>query len=97
MQLRLTNDELNLIANLLMEHDDKTKAHRDLLNKILAKDLKFDADELELLDGFLKAVQHSLRKSSEHHGDASENPELNMTLATLEGAVEKVDEASAMI
>ncbi len=96
MQLRLTNDELNLIANLLMEHDDKTKPRRDLLEKILAKDLRFDTEELDLLDGFLKSVQRSLRTSQEHHGDANSNPDLAMTLATLEGAVEKVDEACAM-
>ncbi len=97
MQLRLTNEQLNLIANLLMEHDDKTRAHGDLLEKILAKDLRFDSDELELLDDFLKAVRHSLRESAEHHGDASKNPELAETMATLEGAVEKVEEACAML
>ena len=97
MQLRLTNDELNLIANLLMEHDDKTTAHRDLLNKVLAKDLKFDTDELELLDRFLKSAQHNLRQSAARHGDATADPDLEATLCTLESAVEKVDEACAML
>ena len=97
MQLRLTSEQLNLIANLLMEHGEKTHAHEVLLRMILAKDLAFDSEQLAFLEEFLKTVQHNLRHSMEHHGDAVENPALAETLATLEGTVEKVEEACAML
>ncbi|ABF41435.1 hypothetical protein Acid345_2434 [Candidatus Koribacter versatilis Ellin345] len=95
MELHFCNEELNLIANLLMEHGDKSHAQDILLRKILSQDLVFDGEQLALLDEFLKGVQHNLRHSALRHGDAANDPDLTTTMATLEGALEKVEEACA--
>ena len=97
MQLRLSNEELNFLANLLLEEGETTQFRRDLLNKILARDLRLDTDELDAVHQLLVAEKHRLRESANHHGDAMADAELEQKLNLLERTIEKVDEACAML
>ena len=41
MQFHLETDELHLLANILLEQDPRQ--YNELLNKVLARDLRFDS------------------------------------------------------
>jgi hypothetical protein len=61
MQLHLETDELNLLANLLMEPPGETSRARldeRLLEMVLARDLRFDSDELGRMAALLAADEH---------------------------------------
>ena len=45
MQFHLETDELKLLANVLLEQDPRQ--YNELLNKVMARDLRFDSGELE--------------------------------------------------
>jgi len=45
MQFHLEPDELNLLANVLLEQDPRQ--YNDLVTKVLARDLRLDGGELE--------------------------------------------------
>ena len=99
MQLHLETNELNLLANRLMER--KPPAVRlplddHLLEMVLARDLSFDSDDLQRLADLLAADEHCLKYDISREPDARRKAELQQKLAVLEGLLEKVDEACVM-
>ena len=64
VELRLETDESNLLANLLMNpvgQDPHSPLDGRLLEMVLARDLRFDSDELERLAGLLVAAERSMK------------------------------------
>ena len=117
MQFHLEIDELNLLANVLMERigampanaasADSIKSgtsgvpdpkrYNDLLDKVLARDLIFDPDELECVADLLTAKKRSLRDEIARQFSALLKAELQKKLAVLERVQERVDELFVMI
>jgi hypothetical protein len=100
MQLHLETDELNLLANLLMERDSeapRSKLDDSLLEMVLARDLRFDSDELERVAARLAAYEHILRDAVAQEPNLARKAERQQRLALLERVLEKVDEACVMI
>ena len=94
MQLHLEAEELKLLADLLLEQDQG--AHADLLDKVLARDLRFDSDELEHTADLLAAREHDLKRELAQQSDLTCRPELQRRLALVERVLEKVNEACVM-
>ena len=113
MQLRLETDELNLIANILLEREgdqaslangaapgarsgQDSQMYEELLNKILARDMKFDSDELVQLADILGSHKRVLKEKIAKESTASVKAELQKRLARLEPALERIEEACVM-
>jgi hypothetical protein len=100
MQLRLETDELNLLADLLMERMSAAphghESYDNLLEMVLARDLRFDSGELEQLADLLAGQKQSLREEVAHQSDAARKSELQRKMALLERVLERVDEACVM-
>lgn len=100
MQCHLETDELTVLADELMEqvgvlaaeHMDVTAAN-DLLDKVLARDLRFDSDEFEYAAQLLNIRRQAMREELKRRPD----PALAARLAILERTLEKLDEACAML
>jgi hypothetical protein len=100
MQLHLETEELNVVANLLMELPGETSRARPderLLEMVLARDLRFDSDELERMAALLAADEHRLKDMVVYESNAARRAEMQQKLALLERVLEKVAEACAMI
>jgi len=100
MQLHLETDELNLLANLLMNPAGETPHSQlddRLLEMVLARDLRFDSDELERATALLAAEKHSLRAAVAREANPSRKAEMQQRLALLERTLEKVEEIFVMI
>jgi len=117
MQLHLETDELDLLANVLMQRIGEMAAqavaagpvklviglapdprrYDDLLDKVLARDVKFDSDELECVADLLTSQTHNLRDEIARQPSAALKTELQKKLAVLERVLERVDEACVMI
>ena len=95
MQLHFSVEQLQLLADILSEQ--KTKPAEDLLDRVLARDLRCDFDDLEQLGGLL----NTRRKEVMSRLAETKNPELSATLQQtkllLDGMLERVSEASAMV
>jgi len=59
MQFHLETDQLNLLANVLLEQD--LRQYKELLNKVMVRDLRFDAGELEQTADLLAGKKRSLK------------------------------------
>jgi len=94
MQLHLEAEELKLLADLLLEQDQR--AYADLLEKVLARDLRFDSDQLEQTADLLAAREHDLKRELAQEKNSTRQPELQRRLALLERVLEKVNEACVM-
>lgn len=94
MQFHLEPDELKLLANVLLEQDPRP--YQELLNKVLARDLRLDADELEQAADLLAGKKSSLQEEIARQPDASPKTELQRQLALLERVLERVNEACVM-
>jgi hypothetical protein len=114
MQLHLEAEELNLLANVLLERVGSRSTEQgssgpdrsvqqgpgffdDLLDKVLARDLRLDADELEAVVDLLTKEKLKLTKGGALLKDAAPKAELQRKLRLLERVLEKVDEACAMV
>ena len=117
MQFHLETEELNLLANVLMERIGAIAAeavsagaprpviglapdprrYDDLLDKVLARDLKFDPDELECLADLLTLKKRSLRDEIACQQDSGLKTDLQKKLALLERVLERVNELFVMI
>ena len=100
MQLHLETGELNLLADLLMEPVPETaRSPLDdrLMEMVLARDLRFDSDQLERVAAVLGAHAHNLKDALDRETHVSRKAEMQQRLALLERALEKVDEACVMI
>ncbi len=117
MQLRLETDELNLLANILLEQLGTTSATQasssgsiqsdrstgqsprffnDLLDKVLARDLRLDSGELEGVSDLLGAQKRKLAERIAHPENAAQKIELQGKLELLNRVLERVDETRVM-
>jgi hypothetical protein len=100
MQLHLNTDELNLLANLLMNPEGETSRSpmdEHLLDMVLVRDLRFDSDELERMAALLVAYESCIKGALARETNAGHKTELQRKLTLVERVLEKVDEACAMI
>ena len=117
MQLHLETDELDLLANVLMQRIGELAAqaaldgppapviglapepmrYDNLLDKVLARDLKFDSDELEYVADLLTTQKHSLCAEGARQTSVALKAETQKKLALLERVLEHVEEACVMI
>ena len=115
MQLHLETDELNLVANILLERigkaahgglsDDEQLDPRmrlsprffeDLADKILARDLRLDSDELEQLSELLRAERRKLAEQVAQQENVELKAQSQRRLGLLDRALERVSEACVM-
>jgi len=94
MQFHLETDELKLLANVLLEQD--LGQYNQLLNKVMAHDLRFDAGELEQTADVLAGKKRSLKDEIALETDAALKAQLQRRLALLERVLERVNEACVM-
>lgn len=116
MQLHLETDELNLLANILLERVGTISAQAssagsvqsdrsvgqsprffdDILDKVLARDLRLDSDELEGVADLLRAQKRTLTEGIAHPENAAHKIEQQQKLGLLERVLERVTEACVM-
>ncbi|MGC9989336.1 MAG: hypothetical protein ABSC07_12205 [Terriglobales bacterium] len=94
MQFHLEIAELNLLANVLLEQDPRP--YQELMNKILARDLRLDGDELQQAADLLAAKKLRLKDEIARQPDASLKLNLEQQLALLHRVLERVNEACIM-
>jgi len=94
MQFRLEPDELNLLANILLEQDPRQ--YNELLNKVMAHDLRFDSGELEQTAELLAGKKRTLKDEIGRQPSDELKRELERKLALLERVLERVNEACVM-
>jgi hypothetical protein len=94
MQFHLETDELKLLADVLLEQDPRQ--YNELLNKVMARDLRFDAGELEQTADLLASKKRSLKDEIVRQPNAVLKTELQRKLALLERVLERVNEACVM-
>jgi hypothetical protein len=94
MQLHLEIDELQLLANVLLEDP---RDYNEMLDKVLARDLRFDASDLEEIADLLAAKSRRMKDEINRQSQAAPKLELQRQLALLERALDKVTEACAML
>jgi hypothetical protein len=93
MQFHLETDELKLLANVLLEDPAK---NNELLTKVMARDFRFDAGELEQTAELLAAKKLSLKEEIARQPDAALKKELEQKLVVLQRALDRVNEACVM-
>lgn len=94
MQFHLDTDELNLLADVLLEQ--RARQYNELLNKVMARDLRFDAGELEQTADLLAGKKRSLKDEITRQSDPALKAALQGRLALLERVLERVNEACVM-
>jgi hypothetical protein len=94
MQFHLETDELKLLADVLLEQDPRQ--YNELLNKVMARDLRFDSGELEQTAELLAGKKCSLKDEIAQQTNAALKTELQRRLALLERVLERVNEACVM-
>jgi hypothetical protein len=90
MQFHLEIAELNLLANVLLEQDPRP--YQELMNKILARDLRLDGDELQQAADLLAAKKLRLKDEIARQPDASLKLNLEQQLALLHRVLERVND-----
>ncbi len=93
MQLQFTAEELNFLANILLNEGDPA----GLLDRVLARDLRFDIDELERLRELLMSCKRKTAEQELHKNNIQTRKLLPLHLAQLDSMIEKVSEACAML
>ena len=99
MQLHLETDELNLLANVLLEFASAPQHQQlddDLLEMVLARDLRLHSAELERAAELLAAAKRSMKEEISRETNASRRSDLQRKLAMLERVQERIDEACVM-
>ena len=94
MQFHLDKDELHLLASVLLEQDPRP--YQELMNKVLAHNLRLDADELEKAAELLAAKKRALKDEIARLPDGAPKLDLDRQLALLERVLERVNEACVM-
>lgn len=94
MQFHLEPDELNLLANVLLEQDPRQ--YSELLKKVMAHDLRFDSGELEQTAELLAGKKLSLKDELAQQPNPTLKMDLQRKLALLERVLERVNEACVM-
>jgi hypothetical protein len=95
MQLHLESDELNLLANILMQKHGQP--YEGLLNMVLVRNLRFDSDDLETLADLLAVEKHTLQGNISRELDGHIKGKMLAAMALLERVQERVNEACVMI
>ena len=115
MQLHLETDELNLVADILMQRIGKASAqtaqfsgrpdesirlgpqfYDRLLDKILARDMRLDTDELDQVGELLDTQRCKLTEQIARGGNAALQAELQRKLRRLDHILERISEACVM-
>ena len=101
MQLQLETDELDLIMNILLEREAAQTGTdfemcEELLDRIVARNMEFDADELQQLADILAEYQHGLQDAVVHETKPGVKAKLQTKLEKLAHVVERVEEACVM-
>lgn len=112
MQLHLETDEFEVLANILLEQLGKKSAARfqrsqggvqfgprfldDLVDKILAKDLRLASDELVYLDDLLTSEKRKLAQEVGRPENAARQAELQQKLRVMARMLERIQEACVM-
>jgi hypothetical protein len=94
MQFRLDTDELTLLADVLLEQDPRQ--YSELLNKVMARDLRFDSGELEQTADLLAGKKRSLKDAIAQQPNPALKAEQQRRLELLERVLERVKEACVM-
>jgi hypothetical protein len=94
MQFHLETDELRLLTDVLLEQDDRQ--YNEVLKKVLDRDLRFDAGELEQTAELLAGKKRSLKDEIVREPNAALKTELQRRLTLLERVLERVNEACVM-
>ena len=94
MQFHLEPDELKLLADVLLEEDPEQ--YGEVLDKVMAGDLRFDAGELEQTAELLAGKKRSLKDRIALEPNGTLKSELQRQLALLERVLERVNEACVM-
>jgi hypothetical protein len=94
MQLHLETNELNLLANLLMQRSNPQ--NDEILEMVLARDLRFASDQLEAVADLLAAEKSNLKGEIARELDGVRKGKLQNTLALLERVQERINEACVM-
>jgi hypothetical protein len=109
MQLHLEMDELNLLANLLLERvrglsaptiapgkNQEFRTCNALLDKVLERDLRFDTEELEQLAALTAEGKKALDAAICRQTNANAKLQLEQQRVLLERVMEKVEECCTM-
>ena len=94
MQFHLEPQELNLLANILLEQDPRQ--YNELLNKVLARDLRFDSGELEQTADLLMSKKRRLKDEIALQPNVALKADLQRKLTLLERVLERVTEVCVM-
>jgi DNA-binding transcriptional MerR regulator len=118
LQLHLNPDELNLLADTLLErvgmilaekssaasvqgNEDRDQAVRRydhlLLDKVLARDLRLDSDELEQVTDLFREQKCDLDDEIARMQNSAVRLKLQQKLGLVERILERVEEARAML
>jgi len=93
MQLQFSPDELNLLADILLNQGDPA----GILDRVMVRDLRLDADGLDQLRDLLITHQQGVHTELANTKDAQKQKALQDRRSLLESMVEKVSEACAML
>jgi hypothetical protein len=93
MQLHFTPSELDLLADLLLNHS----GHDLLLNQVMNRQLHVDLDELDELQQILDAEKQLVGEGVDCCTDLNRKKTLEARHLLLNSMIEKVSEACAML
>ena len=95
MQLHFTVPQLQLLAEILSEQ--KGAFAEDLLDRVLAYDLRFDFDELDQLSVLLSSGRREILTDLAGAKNAATAAALERKQQLLDQIIERVSEAFAMV
>jgi len=93
MQLHFTVRQLQLLADLLTEE----KTEEDLLDRVLARDLRLDYDELERLNHLVASWRNEVIEKLQSTTKPETNVSLQQKKILLDEMQERLTEATAMV
>ena len=93
MQLHFTVRQLQLLADLLTEE----KTEEDLLDRVLARDLRLDYDELERLNDLVGSWRSEVTEMLQSATKPETSVALQQKKILLDEMQERLTEATAMV
>lgn len=93
MQLHFLPEELNLLADILLNQGDPA----GLLDRVMARDIRFDLDELDQLREILVSNKRRIGDEAASCQDPRTRSRLQNRQLLFEAMIEKVSEACAML
>jgi len=94
MQFYLETEELNLLADVLLEQD--LQKYGELLNKVMSRDLRFDADEFLQAADLLADKKSRLTDEIARQTNVALKGQLLQKLVLVERVLDKVNECCVM-